>query len=84
MVVGNFNADLKNFEAVVDSRPVAWLARVLYYALPNLAPFDVKAQVVHAQPVELGYIGLSAGYAGIYVGMLLLLATLIFSRRDFK
>jgi ABC-type transport system involved in multi-copper enzyme maturation permease subunit len=84
VIIGNFNADLKNFEAVVDSQPMAWLAKVLYYALPNLAPFDVKAQVVHAQPVPFGYIGLSVGYAGLYVGMLLLLATLIFSRRDFK
>ena len=43
-VVGHFNADLRNFETVVDSRPVGvrWLA-VLYYVLPNLAPFDVKA-----------------------------------------
>jgi Cu-processing system permease protein len=84
VIVGNFNADLKNFEAVIDSKPMAWLAKVLYYALPNLAPFDVKAQVVHSQPVPFGYIGLSVGYAGLYVGMLLLLATLIFSRRDFK
>jgi ABC-type transport system involved in multi-copper enzyme maturation permease subunit len=84
VIVGNFNADLKNFESVIDSKPMVWVAKVLYYALPNLAPFDVKTQVVHAQPVPLGYIGLSVGYAGIYVGMLLLLATLIFSRRDFK
>jgi ABC-type transport system involved in multi-copper enzyme maturation permease subunit len=84
VIVGNFNADLKNFEAVIDSPPMIWLAKVLYYALPNLAPFDVKMQVVHAQPVPLGYIGLSAAYAGLYVGILLLLATLIFSRRDFK
>jgi hypothetical protein len=84
VIVGNFNADLKNFEAVIDSQPMVWLAKVLYYALPNLAPFDVKMQVVHAQPVPFGYIGLSVGYAGLYVGMLLLLATMIFSRRDFK
>lgn len=84
VIIGNFNADLKNFEAVVESRPMVWLAKALYYALPNLAPFDVKSQVVHAQPVPFGYIGLSVGYAGLYVGMLLLLATLIFSRRDFK
>lgn len=84
VLIGNFNADLKNFESVIDSQPMVWLAKALYYTLPNLAPFDVKAQVVHAQPVPLGYIGLSLGYAGLYVGMLLLLATLIFSRRDFK
>jgi ABC-type transport system involved in multi-copper enzyme maturation permease subunit len=84
VIVGNFNADLKNFEAVIDSQPMIWLAKTLYYALPNLAPFDVKLQVVHAQPVPLGYIGLSTAYAGFYVGIMLLLATLIFSRRDFK
>ena len=72
VIVGNFNADLKNFETVIDSQPMVWLAKALYYALPNLAPFDVKAQVVHAQPVPFGYIGLSVGYAGLYVGMLLL------------
>ena len=35
-IVGHFNADLRHFETVVPSRPVAWLARALYYLLPNL------------------------------------------------
>ena len=48
-VVGHFNADLKNFETVIDSKPVAYLARALYYLLPNLAPLDVKSDVVHAR-----------------------------------
>ena len=30
-------------------RPLAWVARSLYYLLPNLAPFDIKAQVVHGR-----------------------------------
>ena len=59
VIVGHFNADLKNFESVVESAPVAWLARALYYVLPNLAPFDVKLQVVHAQPVAIGYMALT-------------------------
>ncbi len=83
-VVGHFNADLRNFENVVDSPVAASLARVLYYALPNLAPFDVKAQVVHAHPVSLGYVALTSGYAAAYIGALLLAAVFIFSKRDFK
>ena len=83
-VVGHFNADLRNFENVVDSRAAAYLARTLYYVLPNLAPFDVKAEVVHAQPVSLGYMALTTGYAGAYIAALLLAAMFIFSRRDFK
>jgi ABC-type transport system involved in multi-copper enzyme maturation permease subunit len=83
-IVGHFNADLKHFETIVPSRPVAWLARILYYLLPNLSRLDVKAQVVHAIPVPAGYMLLSAAYALTYVGALLVLATVIFMRRDFK
>ena len=84
VVVGHFNADLRNFENVVDSRAAAYLARALYYGLPNLAPFDVKAEVVHAQPVSLGYVALTTGYAVAYIAALLLAAMFIFSRRDFR
>ncbi|MCL4845530.1 MAG: ABC transporter permease [Acidobacteria bacterium] len=83
-VVGHFNADLRNFEQVVDSAVVAWIARVLYYVLPNLSPFDVKAQVVHGQAVALGYVGLTTAYGVAYIGVLLVAAVWIFSRRDFK
>ena len=83
-VVGHFNADLRNFEAVVDSRPIAYLARALYYVLPNLAPLDIKDQVVHAIPVPSAYLLLNTLYATIYVSALLAIATFIFVRRDFK
>ena len=83
-IIGQFNADLKHFENVVSSRPAAWMARVLYYTLPNLAPFDVKAAVVHGQPVATGYILLTLAYAAAYIAVLLLMTTMIFVRRDFK
>jgi hypothetical protein len=83
-VIGQFNADLKHFETIVSSRPAAWLARILYYTLPNLAPFDVKAAVVHGQPVAAGYLLLTLGYAACYITVLLLVTTTIFARKDFK
>jgi Cu-processing system permease protein len=84
VIAGQFGADLKNFEQVVESAPVAWAARALYYVLPNLAPFDVKSQVVHAQPIAASYVGLTLAYGALYVGALLTMASLFFSRRDFK
>ena len=83
-VVGHFNTDLKSFESVVESRAAAYLARGLYYLLPNFAPFDIKAEVVHAQPVSLGYMALTTGYGLTYVVTLLLAAMFIFSQRDFN
>jgi ABC-type transport system involved in multi-copper enzyme maturation permease subunit len=83
-IVGQFNADLKRFDQVVNSRVAAWLARALYYLLPNLAPFDVKAQVVHGQPIASGYVAMTLGYAVIYIALVLLASITVFARRDFK
>ena len=82
--VGHFNADLKNFETVVESRPVIHLARVLYYVLPNLAPLDIKSEVVHAVPVPATYLLLNTAYAAVYIAILLSASTFVFMRRDFK
>jgi Cu-processing system permease protein len=83
-IVGHFSADLKNFDQVVDSPAAVRLARGLYWILPNLAQFDVKAQVVHGQPVPVGYLALTTAYATLYISMLLAIAMFVFSRRDFK
>jgi ABC-type transport system involved in multi-copper enzyme maturation permease subunit len=83
-VAGHFSADLRNFDQVVDSPAAIRVARGLYWVLPNLAQFDVKAQVVHAQPVPFGYIAMACGYAALYVSMLLAVAMYVFSKRDFS
>ena len=83
-IVGHFSADLRNFQQVVDSPAAAALARALYWVLPNLAQFDVKSDVVHGVHVPAGYMAMTGAYALLYIGMLLTLAALIFSRRDFK
>ena len=83
-VAGHFNADLRHFENVIDNDAIAWLARVLYYVLPNLAPFDIKAEVVHGLPVTLRHVVLTVAYAVVYTGVLLTAAVAVFRRRDFK
>jgi ABC-type transport system involved in multi-copper enzyme maturation permease subunit len=83
-VSGQFNADLKNFDRIVDSKPAVWLARVVYHVIPDLSAFDVKTQVVHGLPVTAGYITVTVVYGLAYIAALLLVATFIFSRRDFK
>ncbi len=83
-VAGSFNADLRHFENVVDSLPIVWLAKVLYYVLPNLAPFNVKSEVVYGVPVSLRHIALTLAYAAVYTGVLLTAAVAVFRRRDFK
>ena len=60
------------------------LTTILYWVLPNLSPFDVRAAVVHGQPVPVAYMVLSAGYAALYITGLIVAAAAVFARRDFK
>jgi ABC-type transport system involved in multi-copper enzyme maturation permease subunit len=81
---GHFSTDLRHFEDVVESPAAAWVARGAYYVLPNLAPFNVKAEVVHGVAVPGSQIALTWAYALVYVSALLVAAVAIFRRRDFK
>lgn len=83
-VAGHFNGDLRQFEQVVEQPAVAWVARTLYYVLPNLAPFNVKSEVVYGMPVSASHVVLTLLYAAVYIAALLLAAVAIFRRRDFK
>jgi Cu-processing system permease protein len=83
-IAGHFNADLRQFETIVDSAPVAALARALYYVLPNLAPFNVRAEIVHGVEVSTSHVVLTLAYAAVYIAMLLVATVAIFRKRDFK
>ena len=58
------------------------LAAGLSFVLPDLAPLNDTAEVVHGQPVTVTYLALTTGYALVYAATLLLVAAFIFSRRD--
>jgi ABC-type transport system involved in multi-copper enzyme maturation permease subunit len=83
-VIGHLAPDFRNLETIVRSRVVGYVGAALYYLLPNLSAFDVKAEVVHAQPVAASYVLMTAAYGFAYVALLVVAAMFIFSRRDFK
>jgi ABC-type transport system involved in multi-copper enzyme maturation permease subunit len=83
-VAGHFGADLKNLGSIVKSPAAAAVGNGLYYLLPNLASFDIKADIVHGHDVPMQYLLMSSGYGLLYIAALLLAAMFIFSRRDFR
>jgi ABC-type transport system involved in multi-copper enzyme maturation permease subunit len=83
-VAGQFSADLKRFDVIVDSPAAIAIARACYYVLPDFGRFDIKLAVVHGIPVSGAYMASTAVYAALYVAALLCGAVMIFSRRDFK
>jgi ABC-type transport system involved in multi-copper enzyme maturation permease subunit len=83
-LVGQFNADLKHFDVIVDSPAAVAMARACYYVLPDFARFDVKLAVVHGIPVTGSYVLATAAYAAAYIAALVFGAIVIFSKSDFK
>jgi Cu-processing system permease protein len=83
-VAGHFVGDLRALDTVGASGATAWAGRLVSWVLPNLALFDVKAEVVHGVPVPAVQVAYALGYAVAYAGAMLLLSAAIFQRRDFK
>jgi len=58
------------------------LVMAVYYVLPNLDRFNVRAAVVHGDEVSLGFIAAQTTYGLGWAILLILAASYAFSRRD--
>jgi len=81
-------------EALAEGRHGPLIEMPLQVALrivPDLHLFAISGGTVdgehvsvHGEFVDWSYVGMAGGYAALYIGMLLLAAIVIFSRRDFS
>jgi ABC-type transport system involved in multi-copper enzyme maturation permease subunit len=83
-VIGHFSSSLMDFAKKVGSDGAAAVANLLYYSLPNLEQFNIKGEVVHHVTITVERVFWSTVYGLAYVAVLLVLAVVIFQRRDFK
>jgi ABC-type transport system involved in multi-copper enzyme maturation permease subunit len=89
-IIGHFNADLLQFATLTKSATVGWVAKTLYYALPNFSNFtildsrNIIQSAAHAQPMDASAILWITAYGLVYCGGLVAVAIVVFSRRDFK
>jgi ABC-type transport system involved in multi-copper enzyme maturation permease subunit len=82
-VVGHLSTDLKLFGAKMDDIGKAILTAI-YYVLPNLERFNLKGHVIHHVDIPITDLALTAAYGLTYTVFLLVLASIIFQRRDFQ
>jgi ABC-type transport system involved in multi-copper enzyme maturation permease subunit len=81
--IGHLTPDLKALGAIAKSAQIKFMSDVLYYILPNLSNFNIKAEVVHNVMVAPKIIALTIVYAIIYSAVVIFLSALIFQKRDF-
>lgn len=82
-VIGHLTADLKTFGEKMDEGMRA-VVTGLYYILPNLERFNLKGNVIHHIEVSGTDLLLIVVYGLTYVAFLLMSASIIFQRRDFR
>ncbi|MEA5574710.1 ABC transporter permease [Calothrix sp. UHCC 0171] len=84
-LMGNISQDLLKLGNLSNNPTVEGITKVLYLVLPDLSRLDLKNQAVYgmqALPNTTALIS-NAGYGLLYSVMLLALAILIFSKREF-
>jgi len=82
-VLGRLEGQLSGFLPKVEPAALRWLAWVTSWFLPELHRFDLTAEVAHARPVGLETLLLTSTYGVTWAAIVLVLAVLIFARRDF-
>jgi ABC-type transport system involved in multi-copper enzyme maturation permease subunit len=83
-IIGHFSADLKSLSESMGSTGARWLFAALYYLLPNLSNYSFITPAAHGRAPATVFVLSSALYAIVYIAVILAMATLVFSRRNFK
>lgn len=83
-ITGVFAQDIREFGEVTKNPVLLMMTRVLYYALPNFHNFNGIAAAAHADTIPAALIAQNTLYALLYVSVVLLGASAIFSRRNLK
>ncbi len=81
---GHLTRDLLALAAASGDPGVEAVTRWLHRVLPDLESFNLTLHAVHHLPITASDVVLPVFYAIAYTSVLLLLASLIFQRRDFR
>lgn len=85
-LIGRLSAALKTFAHTNEraSESFQVFADFVYRVIPDLQTFNTRTAAAHGKAVDWEYVGYSTGYGLFWAAALLVLASLIFSYRDFK
>ena len=83
-VAGVFSPDIRDIGIVTSSPVVKAVAKFIYYVLPNFHNFNTIAAAAHSETIPPALIWQNTAYASLYVIVVLIAASVMFSGRDLK
>ena len=89
--IGNRTPEMAQIIGSDDGGGFRAVARAALYIVPDLHAFSISGSAldgeyvsVHGDFVSWGYVSTAVGHGALYIAVLLILAAVIFSRRDFS
>ncbi|MBN1826272.1 MAG: ABC transporter permease subunit [Candidatus Eisenbacteria bacterium] len=82
--VGHLVSDIRGFAEMLPSDAAAWLTRAVCLLLPNLEYFDVKGMAVYGKTIEPALVGNATLYGLVYTAGVVLVAAVLFRRKDLQ
>jgi ABC-type transport system involved in multi-copper enzyme maturation permease subunit len=83
-VVGVFAKDIRSFGDLSNDKALKVVTHVIYYIVPNFHNFNAIAAASHGEGIAFSLIWQNTLYTLVYVVLVLLAATAVFSGRDLK
>ena len=83
-VAGVFSPAIRDVGIVTNNPLAKAAAKFIYYTLPNFHNFNVIAAASHGEKIPFTFIWQNTLYAALYVSVLLIAASAVFSGRDLK
>lgn len=83
-LIGHLSSSLKDLATTLESSVASTVLNGVYFVFPNLSVFSFRTEAANGLAAGPAYLGQAAMYAFVYVTVVLVITTLIFSRRNFK
>jgi Cu-processing system permease protein len=83
-VLGHLSRELRQLGAQAEVGGMDTISAVLFELLPDLEAFNVTIAAVHQLPIPMGEVGWATVYGLGYAIAILILASIVFARRDFR
>jgi ABC-type transport system involved in multi-copper enzyme maturation permease subunit len=83
-LIGHLSREVHVLGQQSDVESVSWTAGFVFEILPDFEVFNKTLEAVHGLPIAGSEVGLAVVYACGYTAGILALASIIFSRRDFR
>ncbi len=81
-IVGHATTIFTDLPPHFDEAASRYVLLAIYYVVPNLSNFDIRAEAANGVPVASGYVLWALAYGTVYTAVLLIVASLAFQEKD--